>query len=440
MKSVYQTKQKRSKHTEQDSQETQHPHVSATSRPDSNASVQHTDLSDSPADVLITDNDVVNTTPPVTTTVPTNQLAPNSPTVANSSKVAVSPETTLNVKQTLNTPTCTTDPTPAEQQSSPQAHNSNEDNDNNEKTGSTDVQNDSGTDNNDGNNEKEMDTAQQTNETAPGASAVIIFQCGECHNIVADSTIGHMFDEGCKSVTLQGACNITIAEDFDVSKAGIDAGCGFKRLLCNQCRTCLGRVYASTVPQLDHCRSMFTFDTDCLQTHRIGEGQTTEGVPLQPETECVSKQLKPAFSAACNDADVPSMSLFRDLDDHVHSITLAVNSLTDVVRQSRTDIRCLRDVLRECHTKVNEGENTLSYVHNLMLVWDERIRDIDKCKKNVSQMVPIVRSLENFRRSAEKQFDMSKVSRPPTVKGSTPSPSGGDTSSPPTYAPTCQGK
>lgn len=245
-------------------------------------------------------------------------------------------------------------------------------------------------------------------------SKVIIFQCSTCRSVVADSTLDYEFDADCTTVSLEAASNVLVNDNIDMCKQGADAGCTFRRIVCSHCSAALGRVYVTTFPEMDHQRNRHTFDTDSLITYRIGEGKTPKGenVSLLKHSQKAAdanhrhqqelqkqqqQQQQESNQMSANNNDAASVLAIRDLEDHVDAVTNAVNSITDAVRQIRFDIKDMRKSHDDVVAKVVDGENALGHVQNLILVWDERIRDIDGCKDTLNRIIPVIHSLDNKR-------------------------------------------
>lgn len=244
-------------------------------------------------------------------------------------------------------------------------------------------------------------------------SKVIIFQCATCRSVVADSTLDYEFDADCTTVSLEAASNVRVDDSIGMCKQGVDAGCTFRRIICLHCSAALGRVYVTTFPELDHRRNRHTFDTDSLITYRIGEGKTPKGEDInllkhsqkaadanhlhKQELQKQQQQQQESMRMGANNNDTASVLAIRDLEDHVDAVTNAVNSITDAVRQIRFDIKDLRKSHDDVVAKVVDGENALGHVQNLILVWDERIRDIDGCKDTLNRIIPVIHSLDNKR-------------------------------------------
>lgn len=246
------------------------------------------------------------------------------------------------------------------------------------------------------------------------ASAIIIFQCGQCRNIVSDTSIAYQFSGTCDIVHLHAACHVVIDDPIITSEAGIDNGCAFRRVICQECRSVLGRVYISTIPKLDNWRNLFTLETDRLVTFRLGDcrdpcgklGRRADGVHLIPLAKTGKKK---------QESKHPSLEAFTQLQGHVGQLNDAVNVLTDAMRESRTAILELQSGLETTARNVADGEVALGHVHKLMLVWDERVRKIDTCDTNVAQITSAVQTME--KRIQIFQDRAGRNSNPPRITG-----------------------
>lgn len=244
--------------------------------------------------------------------------------------------------------------------------------------------------------------------TSGDTSLLMVFECAQCRTTIADSSSGYNFNTDCTLVSVRGAQSVNVSEDLTVSKSGLDKQCTFQVVTCSYCDSSLGRVYTSTVSAFDHRRDVFTFNTDCLKTYHVGDMQTPSGEDVS-STKVNFPSLDPFTSQ-----NYATLGAFEDLDAHVNTVTTAVNTMTDAIRECRRailDIRnelsTVRNELNATKIKVNDGEEALSKLHNIVLLWDPRNRRNHGCEQSIAQILPMFRTLErrlryleNNRRSA----------------------------------------
>lgn len=239
-------------------------------------------------------------------------------------------------------------------------------------------------------------------------SAIIVFQCGQCRSILSDSSLEYEFSDACDILFINAATNVIIDDKFSMSQSGFDAGCSFHMVTCQQCRTVLGKIYTSTVPELDHRRNIFMFETDHLLTYRIGECTTPAGRQVQCAKKEAPTPSKPELSTSKTLATVSTemhtpLESFEELDSHVNELTEAVNTMTDVVKENRTTIAHLQSGMETACSKVADGETTLANVQNLVVLWDQRVHKIDALEQDFARMASAMQSLEKHAQICQQQ-------------------------------------
>lgn len=225
-----------------------------------------------------------------------------------------------------------------------------------------------------------VQTIANLNSSEPKPMHIIIFQCANCRTMVADSTLGANISGDHESVLLSAASKLIISNDFTLSKSGFDAGCGYRQVSCAQCRVSLGRVYESTSPGLDNLRDLYILDSSSLITRTIGEGVTTKGSSVDDDPQR-RQYVSHRISASSGAIDAPTLSTFSKLRDDHNALALKVHDLMEALEQQTVAIEHFRARTSAFDSKINEGETTLGHVHNLMLLWDERIRQIASLKR-----------------------------------------------------------
>lgn len=239
--------------------------------------------------------------------------------------------------------------------------------------------------------EKEVDiagtfrTVANLNDAEPNPTEVIIFQCSKCRTMVADSTLGVSVSEDHNTLLMPAASELVISNDCTLSKTGVDAGCGYRNVSCAHCGKCLGRVYESTSPALDHQRGLYILKSSCLITRPIGNGVTTKGDSIDNFPQRLQRITCRSPTFSCPDETSP-LSMFQKLKGDYDTLTVKVNSVLDLLKQQMAAIEHFQARTSEFDSKIMEGETTLGHVHNLMLVWDDRIRHIAVLKEEIDKL------------------------------------------------------
>lgn len=217
--------------------------------------------------------------------------------------------------------------------------------------------------------------------------SLMVFSCAQCRVTVSDSSTGYNFNSDRTLLSVRGAQSVKISDELKVSKSGPDVRCTFHAVICTQCGHVLGKVYSSTNQQFDHHRNVFTFDTDRLKTYCVGDLHTPSGEDISS----LATKLPLLTPLSTN---VPTLDAFEDLDAHVNTVTDAVNNVTDAIRDLRRAILDIRAELNTTKTKVNDGEDALSKLHNVVSLWEARNRKNQTSENHLAPIIPMLRSME----------------------------------------------
>lgn len=209
----------------------------------------------------------------------------------------------------------------------------------------------------------------------------IVFQCGECHVVVGDTRFQHLTDVKNGILSLKVASNVKVEENVHVCQSGFASGCTFKRIICLNCRSPLGRVYASTIAALDVYRSLYTFTFESLQTYKLGSGTTLDGKYI-----CNKKSNQTSLQDNGSGVTVP-LEDFVTLDNYVTSLGKAVNDLTDAFGHYGGALEEMRQEFRDNNDLTKDIRQSLEYVQNIILVWEERFRSFDAFRLNTTKKI-----------------------------------------------------
>ncbi|PXF49820.1 Kinetochore protein mis18 [Gracilariopsis chorda] len=233
----------------------------------------------------------------------------------------------------------------------------------------------------DAQNEPDSTTHEGMAGEEPDIFDDIVFQCGECNVVVGDTKSRHLTDVKNGILSLKIASNVKVEDRVHVCQSGFAAGCTFKRIMCLNCKSPLGRVYASTVASLDVYRSLFTFNCESLQTYKLGSGKTLEGKCIPDE-----ESNQPAPQNNGSEATV-TVEDFVTLDKYVANLGKAVNNLTDAFGHYGGALEEMRREFRDNNDLTKDIRQSLEYVQNIILVWEERFRSFDAFRQNTTKSI-----------------------------------------------------
>ncbi|CAN8074412.1 unnamed protein product [Agarophyton chilense] len=232
----------------------------------------------------------------------------------------------------------------------------------------------------------------------PANFSDIIFQCANCHIVVGDTRSPHVVDLDNNILSLGAASNIKSEDKLHICQNGFATGCTFRRLLCDSCNTPVGRTYTSTTAALDQYRSLYTFDYDSLDTYRLGSGKTPEGETLD--------NLKTHETKREPDDEEPRVSAedFIALDTYVTDVGKAVNKQTDAMDQYGKALEEIQKDFKDSDNLVKDIRQSLEYVQNIILVWEERLRNLDSFKEKTNKLLEIPKSCTKRCQTMELEF------------------------------------
>lgn len=69
------------------------------------------------------------------------------------------------------------------------------------------------------------------------------------------------------------------SDDITTSTAPADRGSTYQALQCVHCTARVGRVYVTTVPDLDELRGRYTLDTEAICSYELGGGGGDAALP-----------------------------------------------------------------------------------------------------------------------------------------------------------------
>lgn len=250
--------------------------------------------------------------------------------------------------------------------------------------------------------------------------SLMVFSCAQCHRTVSDSSTGYNFNGDKTLLSVRGAQSVKISDKLEVSTSGPDVQCTFHVVTCTQCGSRLGKVYSSTSRHFDHHRDVFTFDTGRLKTYCVGDLRTPSG----EDVSSLATKL-PLLTPLSTNA--PTLDAFEDLDAHVNTVTDAVNNVTDAIRDLRRAILDIRAELNTTKTKVNEGEDALSKLHNVVSLWESRHRKSQTGEHQLAPIIPMLRSMEKRLRLVENKVTPVFTAKVPQITDASHTPSLGNT-------------
>ncbi|XP_025077120.1 protein Mis18-alpha-like [Pomacea canaliculata] len=107
------------------------------------------------------------------------------------------------------------------------------------------------------------------------AESMIVFQCESCRSILGDSTKWLAAYEALEAFTLSAVTNnVSCGEVLHHSDSVHDAGSSYHLLICQLCKTEIGRYYVTTPRQLDHLRGNFTLYVAMVTRYQLGNAGT----------------------------------------------------------------------------------------------------------------------------------------------------------------------
>lgn len=120
----------------------------------------------------------------------------------------------------------------------------------------------------------------------------LVFQCRSCHIIVGDSLSIESTNDRLNALTLTRVTSVSRSEDITTSTApaAVDRGSTYQVLQCVQCTATVGKVYVTTIPELDPLRGRYTLDTEAICSYELGGGSAGDdsippNLPVPVETE-----------------------------------------------------------------------------------------------------------------------------------------------------------
>ena len=112
----------------------------------------------------------------------------------------------------------------------------------------------------------------------------LVFQCRSCNTIVGDSLSIESTNERLGALTLTRVSSLQRVDDITTSTAPGDRGSTYQALQCVACGASVGKVYVTTVPDLDALRGRYTLDTEAICSYELGGGGGAGGAELLPST------------------------------------------------------------------------------------------------------------------------------------------------------------
>ena len=133
-------------------------------------------------------------------------------------------------------------------------------------------------------------------------SMPLVFQCRSCNTIVGDSLSIESTNERLGALTLSRVSSLQRSDDITTSTAPADRGSTYQALQCVHCtarrprpvtlfaaqlrrrrppraQARVGRVYVTTVPDLDELRGRYTLDTEAICSYELGGGGGDAALP-----------------------------------------------------------------------------------------------------------------------------------------------------------------
>ncbi|KAK9472040.1 yippee zinc-binding/DNA-binding /Mis18, centromere assembly-domain-containing protein [Dipodascopsis tothii] len=133
-----------------------------------------------------------------------------------------------------------------------------------------------------------------------GSPNPIVFQCGQCLRIVADSSSWVCATADLGTFTLEDVAGDAVArsDSLSTSHDGADLGSTFTEFACRACTAPLGRIYRTTPRALDAIRDLFTFYTHSVRNYQVGVDGGAEQTPtdadlavLRPSPDRVARRM-----------------------------------------------------------------------------------------------------------------------------------------------------
>ncbi|XP_030831496.1 uncharacterized protein LOC115920246 [Strongylocentrotus purpuratus] len=132
-----------------------------------------------------------------------------------------------------------------------------------------------------------METAEIPESDCPDKDLPAVFQCQRCNVIISDSIAFTAAHDDLKSITVNRVnSSVELSTKLITSTDGIDQGSTFSPLVCQGCKTVLGKVYRTTPRPLDDLRDYFTFDVNKLSVYQVGSSDSS----ALPESESPFQQ------------------------------------------------------------------------------------------------------------------------------------------------------
>lgn len=204
----------------------------------------------------------------------------------------------------------------------------------------------------------------------------IVFQCGSCRTVLGDTLADYEAHLESNTLSLRAARNVVVGEKMEMSDSGFDAGCTFKPIKCNHCKTIIGRVYSSTIPALDSRRDTYTFDTTSLISYQLGSCRNMQG-----EIEGTNKSKVNSTLHA-----VPSLEKSSGSLQNFETLDLHINTLSDVITQNQETVQEMRGLLDVNTHSLVELRSNQEQAQNMMLLWEERFRRLEECEQRLQKM------------------------------------------------------
>lgn len=226
-----------------------------------------------------------------------------------------------------------------------------------------------------------------TEDSTLDSDAHIIFQCASCLTVVGDTMAEYEAYFESRTLCLKAASNVTIDEELHISRSGFDVGCTFKRILCSSCEHHLGRIYASTSPNLDSLRSSYTFDHSALISYQLGSSRTLDGQHL-PIKKCqcfATPGLMTKIKQQVTDIPRPAVDVTA-FEARVTSLSEATDRAAITSQQNKMDIAEMRHAFTKNNSSVDELRASLEYAQNMILLWEDRFQRLGTCEKRLSKL------------------------------------------------------
>ncbi|KAK9467903.1 yippee zinc-binding/DNA-binding /Mis18, centromere assembly-domain-containing protein [Lipomyces arxii] len=162
-----------------------------------------------------------------------------------------------------------------------------------------------------------MPTDESTgNGTKTEVPSPIVFQCGNCRQIVADSTTWIRGTPELNTFTLQivPSETITAAESLSTSADSFDLGSTYTQFSCSNCSQVLGMIYHTTPRHLDEIRDNYTFYTSSLKNYQIGSDASAQDPPPTDADFAILKPLPDALAQRMAIMETLIMAMHDDIE------------------------------------------------------------------------------------------------------------------------------